>query len=203
MEIPTRSMLVEDARERILISPTGTAEEVRSIGRDLTTLVTPSLVHTRHLQRACDHLQPREVWGPPGLAAKLPALGQVLELGRDPWPHAPQLEVELVAGVGASTEAVFLHRPTRTLYVADLLFNIRRPHGLLAPVSLRAMGVYKKLAVPRAWRRRVVDRPSFLRSMDRILDWEFDRIAVAHGELVTEDARACLERALRERGLYD
>ena len=202
VNVPIRSMLVENMDERILVSPIGTAEEAAVIGRGLTTLVAPSLLHHLHLLTAIDRMEPREVWGPPGLAKKLPEVGKVRVFGRDAWPHSDQLELVLVEGA-SNGEVAFFHKPSRTAYVADLVFNIMHPHGALTPVTFRMMGVYKKLAMPKMWRRWVTDRARFMRSMDRIFAWGFDRLVMAHGEIVTEDAAGKLERALRERQLFD
>ena len=46
------------------------------------------------------------------------------------------------------------------------------------------------------------DRPAFLRSIDAVLAWDFDRIAMGHGELVTKNAKQMFVEALRERELY-
>jgi hypothetical protein len=202
VHVPVRSMLVENADERILVSPIGTSEESDTIGRDLTTLVSPSLLHHIHLLEAIERMEPRELWGPPGLDAKVPELGHARTFGRDAWPHRDQLDFVVVEG-STSREVAMFHIATRTLFVADLVMNIQRPHGVLTPLMFRAMGIYKKFAMPTMWRRWVTDRAKFVHSMDRILAWDFERIAMAHGAMVVADAHACFEQALHERRLYD
>jgi hypothetical protein len=195
-------MLVEDMDERILVSPIGTAEEAAVIGRGLTTLVAPSALHHIYLLGAIERMEPREVWGPPGLAKKLPEVGHARVFGHDAWPHQDQLDFVLVEGASHG-EVAFFHKASRTAYVADLVFNITHPRGALTPLTFRMMGVNKKLAMPKMWRRWVTDRPRFMRSMDRILAWNFDRLVMAHGDIVTEDATARFEHALRERHMFD
>jgi hypothetical protein len=203
VHVPVRSMLVENTDERILVSPIGTVEEADAIGRDLTTLVCPSLLHHRHALGAMERMEPREVWGPPGLAEKIPELRDARVFGRDAWPYAEQLETVVVEGAPSSNEVALFHKPSRTLFVADLVMNIVRPHGVLTPVIFRAMGIHKRFAMPKMWRRWVTDRAKFVRSMDRILALDFERIAMAHGAMVVADAHTVLEQALHERRLYD
>jgi hypothetical protein len=93
-------------------------------------------------------------------------------------------------------EVVFLHRPSATLIVADLVFNVRQPRGLVAAVALRLMGVHGRLAQSRAWRFATQDRAAAAASCHRILHWSFDRLVCCHGEVVETGARPALERAL-------
>jgi len=200
--IPLRSMFVESIADSILISPVGTAEEASVIGSELTTLVAPSLLHHRHLLGAIDRLSPRELWGPPGLAEKRPELGGARVFGRDSWPHGLTLPFVLVEGAPARNEVVFFHPTSRTIYTADLVFAIHEPQGFLAPIAFRALGIFKRFAVARMWSRWIEDPTAFRRSIDQILAWDFDRIAMAHGDLVNEGGKEKLVAALVERGLY-
>ena len=63
------------------------------------------------------------------------------------------------------------------------------------------MGIYKRFAMASMWKRWVTDRAAFRQSIEQVLAWDFDRIAMGHGDLVTENGRAMLIAALRERDL--
>jgi hypothetical protein len=202
VRIPLRSMLVSSGSEHILISPVGTAEEAAYVGDSLTTLVAPSLLHHLHMKDALERYQPNTVWGPPGFARKKPELGSILELGLEDWPHGGELDFVIVEGAPRRNEVVFFHRASRTIYTADLVFNIRKPHGFLTPLMFRMMGIHKRFAVMKMWRRWVIDRDAFQRSIRQILAWDFDRIVMAHGDTVDVGAHAKLANALREVGLF-
>lgn len=199
--IPLRSMLVEARDHQFLISPVGTGEEAAQIGAPPLTLIAPSLRHHRHLPAAIARYRPVELWGPPGLAEHRPGLGRVYMFGVDAWPYAGELEFVLVGGAPRRNEVVFFHRITRTIYTADLFCNLRDPEGVLAPLAFRMMGIHRRFAAARMWRRWVTDRAAFARSIDEILAWDFDRIVVAHGDVVDDDARGQFCAALRERQL--
>jgi len=196
--IPLRAMMVANGERQILISPIGTSEEADQVDATPLTVVAPSLLHHLHLEAAIERYRPVALWGPPGLVEAHPDLGPAHVFGVDPWPHADQLEVEVVAGAPKRNEVVFFHKASRTIYTADLAFNIREPHGFLTPLTFRLMGIYRRFAVAKPWRRWVTDRAAFARSIDRILAWDFERIVVAHGDAVEHNARAQLIAALRE-----
>jgi hypothetical protein len=199
--LPLRSMLVASAREAILISPVGTAEESDAVGSALTTLVAPSLLHHKYLLKAADGLSLREIWTPPGLLQKRPELMEAKVFGVDPWPHGDVLPFVVVEGAPRRNEVVLFHPPTRTIYTADLVLDVLEPEGVLAPLALRAMGVYKRLGMARLWKHWVTDLAAFRRSIEQILAWDFERIAVAHGAIVETHGKQKLFAALRERGL--
>lgn len=196
--LPLRAMKVGNPDRQILISPVATSEEASEIDTTPLTVVAPSLLHHLHLDAAIERYRPVALWGPPGLADKLPDLGPIHVFGEDPWPHADQLEFVLIEGAPRRNEVVFFHKASRTIYTADLFFNIREPEGFLAPLTFRMMGVFKRFAAAKMWRRWVADRAAFQRSIEQILSWSFERIVVAHGEAVEQDARVQFEAALRE-----
>jgi hypothetical protein len=80
---------------------------------------------------------------------------------------------------------------------------MRHTHGLLAPLAMRLMGVHERFGAPRMWKHWVTDRAAFTRSIDHILSWDFDRIVMAHGDIIEDHGRERFEIALRELNLLD
>jgi hypothetical protein len=200
--VPLRSMLVTAGREEILVSPVGTAEEASAVGDRLTTLVAPSLLHHLHLVQGVARYRPLSLWGPPGLPEKRPELAPMRIFGRDVWPYGADLEFLLVAGAPARNEIVFFHKASKTLYTADLFFNIHEPEGWLTPITYRAMGIWKRFGMMRMWKKWVTDAAAFQASIELMLDWDFERIVMAHGDTVTQGAKHLIMCALAERKLF-
>ena len=73
----------------------------------------------------------------------------------------------------------------------------------LAALAFRMMGVYRRFATAKMWRRWITDKAAFARSIEEILGWDFTRIVVAHGDVVDRDARDQFESALRELDLIE
>ena len=204
--LPLRSMLVGGvgAQDRqLLISPVATHAEQAALGAGPLTLLAPSLLHHLQLQPAIERYRPVALWGPPGLAEKKPNLAPMLTFGRDPWPYDDLLSYVVVEGAPRRNEVVFFHRPSRTIYTADLFFNLQQPQGLLRSIPLRLMGVYRRFGVSKLWKRWVTDRAAFGRSLDQILAWDFDRVVMSHGDPLDEHAHDRCEIALRELALID
>jgi hypothetical protein len=201
VRLPLRSMLVESPTKAILVSPVGTRAELAAIDGKACVLAEPSLLHHKRLAQAIEKLSPRELWGPPGFAEKLPEFADASVFGADPWPHDELLSFTLIEGAPFRNEIVFFHRASRTLYTADLVFGIVQPSGILTPLVMRALGVGRAFGAAKMWSHWIKDPAAFRRSIDRVMGWPFDRIAMAHGEIVEGNARAKLFGALRERGL--
>lgn len=90
---------------------------------------------------------------------------------------------------------MLLHRPSRTLICADLLFHFPRAEGWLTRLYLRASGGLGRPAQTRVLRAAIRDRPAARASIDRILDLDFDRIVMAHGAVIETGGREALRDA--------
>jgi hypothetical protein len=103
---------------------------------------------------------------------------------------------ELLIGGFRLDESVLVHRPSRTLVVADLVHNVGRPdHGWTAFYA-RAMGFYDRIALSRMIRwTGFTDRRAARRSIDALMEHPFERLVVGHGEPIVEGARDALAAA--------
>lgn len=201
VHLPLTSMMVEAGAGSLLISPVATPEEAAAIGaRATTTLLAPSLLHHLTLPDAIARYHPVEVWGPPGLHAKRPQLGPVRVFGVDPWPHGDTLDFVLLEGAPRRNEMIFFHRASRTIYTADVFFNLHHPDNLPTSIAYRLLGVKGRFVVPITWKAFVTDKAKFQRSLERVLEWDFDHIAMAHGELISRGGKALAVAALQNRG---
>lgn len=132
-----------------------------------------------------------------GLVRKRRDLAGATVLGDEPkdlWGEAvAAIPVEGSALVG---ETAFVHRPSRTLVVADLLMNfVPPPRSLLLGAMLRFEGVHGRLGVPRLIALFARDKAALRASLRRVLDEDFDRLAPCHGGVLASGARAAVERA--------
>ncbi len=123
----------------------------------------------------------------------------------DPPPAAWADEIavlELAGKAEAMREYAMLHRPTRTLIVADLAFHMTPEAGLGQRIFAAAALVGGKdhdTAMPRLEKFAVKDKAAFERSLDALFKWDFERVIVGHGDVV-ETGKAALAEAMREAG---
>jgi len=174
--------------------------EIRAMG-EVVAVVAPNRHHTTYAAQAKTWFPSAELWGAPGLPEKTPNVGWSKILQQNPWPFAKDLQTIFIRGAGKMSESVFYHPETKTLIVTDLVFNLRQNTGFLTPITFRMIGVYKTFAVPSFWISMTENEQMLRESLNEILRLDFQRLVMAHGEIVTKDARSRLAGALRARRL--
>lgn len=93
-------------------------------------------------------------------------------------------------------ETVFYHLPSRSLITVDVVENIT--HCAHAPTRwyLRLGGIYGRVGWHRLMRGVYRNRAAARASFERILRLPFERVVVAHGEVIERDAHGKLRRGL-------
>ncbi len=201
LEIGARMTVVRLPGPKLLLhSPVAATEqlvrEVKALGR-VAYLVAPNRFH--HLSvgewlRACPEAS---VYVAPGLDEKRPDLKIAGVLTDEPEPGwAGTIDQVLVRGF-ALNEVVFFHRPSATLIATDLSFNVGSSSTQLTRLAFRLGGTYGRLSPTLLERLLVRDRTAFRHSLERILEWPFDRVVVAHGEVSEKGGREELVRGYR------
>ena len=106
----------------------------------------------------------------------------ILCLGRPPSP----------------TEVLFFHRPSGTLILTDLAFNMVRFPRPFDRVFWRLSGIPAGFGPGRTTEQLLLrDRGAARRVLERALEWPIGRIVVAHGEAIDEAPKARLQAAFR------
>ena len=165
-------------------------------------LVAPNSLHYWWIPDWAARFPEAQVHAVPGLdrLAKR-ALPPHRMLGDAPDPAwAAEMNQVLVPG-GLLTEADFLHRPSRTLILTDLIENFE-PRRIRSRL-LRAIVKWSGAADPDGkapvdmqlsfWRHRRVLRSA----VRRMIGWAPERIILAHGRCYDRDGTAELKRAFR------
>jgi hypothetical protein len=115
------------------------------------------------------------------------------ESGTEPW--GPAVELRPIEGMPKIHEFALFHRPSRSLVVTDLIFNVRDAQGMLAWV-MRIMGTHGRAASSRLLRLFIKDRAAYTRSVQHLLDLPAERVIMAHGEVLEGEACVALQTAL-------
>jgi hypothetical protein len=174
--------------------------EVDALGR-VDAVLAPSNGHNLWLQ-AWDNAYPQATtYVSRGIPKKLPALTSYRFIDEEAdavWAH--DLVLFVMRGVPFFDECVFLHRPSGSLIVTDFVQNHRgQEHTgfakvmtklILEPVGFKDIC----LAPPLRFKLMVKDRPAFIQFVKAVQAENFDRIIVAHGDIIEHDARATLVR---------
>ncbi len=108
------------------------------------------------------------------------------EVLSDEAPSAWSNEIDQLVfwGLPFLNEVVFCHRPSRTLVVTDLLFNVQEARSWPLRLFFRLDGAYRKFGLTRLTKLLIRDPAQARADVERILGWDFDRIILTHGEII-------------------
>ena len=118
-------------------------------------------------------------------------------LGAETPPWSGTIGQLLVPG-RFMTEAVFLHRDSRTLIVTDLIenFEAKRVNGRLLRWLMRVGGVIDPHGSTPRDLRLTFRKRSVRCALETMLGWGPERVVMAHGRPYLRDGAAELSRAL-------
>jgi len=176
----------------------GVKEQVESLG-PVRALVAPNCFHHLYVEENLRTWPDAALFLAPGLAEKKPALPSGETLGNTaPALWKDVLEQRLVRGMPKVGEVVFFHPKSHWLLLTDLAFNFHDAGGFLARQMLKIMGAWDRFGPSRLARSFMKDKDAIREDIDRILEWDFERILLGHGDIVQQDARALLRDSYRE-----
>ena len=199
LAVGARMAVIRLAGGRLLVhSPIAAApdlvREVQALGT-VAVLVAPNRLHHLFAGEWQRVFPEASLYVAPGLDRKRPDLKITGVLGDAPeraW--AETVDQVFVAGMPWTNEVVFFHRPSATLVASDLAFNVGPGSLPLTRIAFRLGGAYGRLTPTLFERLLVRDRAAFRRSLARILEWPFERVVVAHGEVCERNGKAELAR---------
>jgi hypothetical protein len=117
------------------------------------------------------------------------------ELEDQPDPRwAQDVDQLLFRGPSLGAEVLFLHRASRSLLVGDVVWNVTPTMGW-AP---RVWAGWRPGVRPTPlFRLGLRDRQGAREAVRRVLEWDFDRIVIGHGEMVHSGGREAFRQAYR------
>jgi hypothetical protein len=166
--------------------------ELDGLGRVLY-VVAPNRVHHLYAGEVAKVYPEARLWVGPGLERKRPDLSFVAILGDEP-PEEWRDEVwqTFFRGRPYENEVVFLHRASRTLILCDLAFNFGPRTAAPTRLLMKLLRSYGRFGPSTLDPWLIKDRPAARQSLERILSWDFDRVVVAHGDVLESGGRDAL-----------
>jgi len=197
LEVGTRMTVIRLAGGRLLLhSPIALdpalRRELDALGR-VCFAVAPNRVHHLHAGKVAEAYPESRLWVGPGLERKRPELRFVAVLG-DEAPAEWKDEVEQVffRGRPYENEVVFFHRASRTLIMCDLAFNFGPRTAAPTRLLMKLLRSYGRFGPSTLDPWLIRDRRAARQSLERILAWNFDRVVVAHGDVLESGGREAL-----------
>jgi len=178
-----------------------TREEIARLG-EVGFIIGPGNFHHINIPACQTAFPSAQTWICPGIEVKQPRLRFDGILGdRPPEAWVGELDQVLVRGNRMINEVAFFHRPSRTLILVDIIENI----GDSTPNVSWGLKLWWVL-VTRMWNKAKPapeyalgwkDKVAARMSLERILSWDFERIIIAHGDLIERDAKDVARSAWR------
>jgi glyoxylase-like metal-dependent hydrolase (beta-lactamase superfamily II) len=169
--------------------------EIEALG-PVRCVVSPNKLHHLFLGPFRQAFPSAQVFASPGLEKKRRDLYFDAALGDEAEPlWAADLDQTVVRGSRVMEEVVFFHAESRTLIVADLCEHFGPWSPRLTRLVARVGNMYAKPRMPPDWQLSFRNREATRASFQRILAWDFDRVILAHGELIERGARDTFRRA--------
>ncbi len=167
---------------------------------DVAYIVAPGTYHYLHVPSAQAAFPEAKTFICPGIEGKRPDIRYDWLLGDTaPEAWAEQMEQVLVRGSRWIWEVAFFHRATKTLILVDLVENFTdtTPHANWM-LKLWFKMIFRMWNAPKpapeyqlGWK----DKKAARASLQRILEWNFERVILAHGDLIEANAREIVTKA--------
>jgi len=159
-------------------------------------VVAPSKVHHFFVGDYISAYPEARAYAAPGLAEKRRDLRFHAVLGDEaPAEWRSDVEQHLFRGAAYLNEVVFFHRSTRTLILTDLAFNVAADKTAGARLFHWLAGTAGRFGPHRMVRFMMRDRTAARASVQHILQWDFNRVTITHGEVLESGGRERLAAA--------
>jgi len=196
---PIRMTVLRHASALTLVSPIAIDDAVATFLAELGSveaIVAPNAMHHVHLPSTVERYPDARVFGVPGLRKKRREIVFDEMLSDGAAPFHPGVELHSVDGAPTMDERVLYHRASRTLIVTDLIFNMPSAANWISRLIFRYVArALGKPAQSRLWRSFTKDRAAAGESIARLLELDFDRLVMAHGEVIPQGGREVLAEA--------
>ena len=169
------------------------AKEISALGR-VSHIVAPGNFHNMYTAVAQAAFPRAKTWICPGVERRSPSLKYDGVLGdRAPAEWLGEIDQVLVQGTRIMREVAMFHRPSHTLILVDLIENFTdaTPHtgGMLKFWFKYVLRMWNNPRPAPEYRMGWSDHQAAAKSLRRILAWDFQRIVLAHGDLIDCNAR--------------
>lgn len=169
--------------------------EIDSMGK-VGFIIAPNKYHHLYVNHSAELYPDAEVYVAPGLPQRIKGLRYDAVLTDTPIPAWQGVMDQMIfTAMPMFNECVFLHIPSRTLLITDLAFNIHKADWTPAGIYLRLSGAYKKFGQSRLIKMAMRDKKKGRAMMDQLLSWDFDRIVMAHGDIIETGGKEKLRQA--------
>jgi hypothetical protein len=199
VEFGARSTLVRLSDGSLWVhSPIQLSDELRRNVEELgpvRAIIAPNKMHYAYLESWIKAYPEAAVFIAPDFKRAVSTTPKVLSDAVEPlWQDV--LQQTVLRGSGLVQEVDFYHPRSKTLILTDLAFNIptsQRP--LMQKMAAKIIGVRDGFSPSRTFQMTTSDKAVLRDTLHKVLEWDFQRIIVAHGDIVENNGPQVLREA--------
>ena len=203
MQLGTRMTIIRLKNDKLFLhSPTKLSskliKQIDSLGK-VAFIVSPNKLHHLFLNSYIKQYPKAIFYATPGLVKKRKDIYFNENLQDQPsnaW--SDELDQMIFKGCAFMEEVFFFHKISKTLIVADFIQSMHEHHNFFERIVGRVGGIYNNPSPPRDLRFMLyLDRKNTRKSIQRVNQWDFDKIIIAHGKLITKNAKEVFNNAFK------
>lgn len=205
MPFPTRMVVLRVSGGLWVHSPIAPDEALMATLADLGPvrwLIAPNPLHYLHIGQWAKRFPEAQVWAAPGVAARSAHHGLDFPVHHVLSDTAPAdwallIRQKLIPGHDLLQEVVFFHEATKSLILTDLIENFEPGKlGRFMKVATWIGGVRAPHGgTPRDAKLTWRDKPAAAAAIREVIGWSPERVIMAHGKIIEDDAVTELKRA--------
>ena len=206
LEVGTRMTIIRlDNDELVVISPIKVDNEavnqINEIGQ-VRIIIAPNLYHHLFISDFKTAFPDAQIFAAPGLDSKRQDIDfdKIINQGR--IGTKDEIEYFLfegfkildLKGTSPLNEIVFFHRESHTLILTDTAFHFDETFPFITKLITRLIGGYKKLEPSILEKLAIGERQKVKNSIQTVLNWNFERVIVAHGSILENQGKEKLKK---------
>lgn len=176
-------------------------QELSKLG-EVAWLVVPNCFHHLGTPAAAAAFPQAKVVGPKSAAARNPKLRIDVDIHAPGFVDSvPEIALFPLSGVPFLDETLLYHRPTETLFGADVVLRGDEHDHWSFRLASRLTGCFQRVSVPPDVWKKVVDQQAASQSLRALQTVSIKRLIIAHGAIIEDAPMTQLTEAWRQVGV--
>jgi hypothetical protein len=102
-------------------------------------------------------------------------------------PNDPEFKAILIEGNKSMSESVFIHNPSDSLIVTDIIFNMHHKMNLASTLLFKCYGTYKKVGQSIAIKMTADNKKILIKSLQKLTELNFKNVLLNHGDHLSKE----------------
>ncbi|QDP01250.1 DUF4336 domain-containing protein [Thalassotalea sp. PS06] len=196
--LQTRMAVIKtDDNQLLIYSPIFITDAIKQSLADMgkvSWIIAPNKIHNQAVADYIAEYPDALIYGAPGLKERCPDL-KVDHVLQGYQANFLDKDIDMITTAGNCffSEILLLHKPSKTLIVADFIENMTKSTSSML-WFFKLFGVREKPMSSPEFRLYTNDAQKAQEALEIVDSWDFQQIFLCHGELITENAGGIFNR---------